>query len=267
MFSLKKSIIVLLTCFLLSETALADWYRPHLYTQANIQLQGTTDQSHSVEMYDIDLFDTSAETIQSLKAKGANVICYFSAGSYEDWRPDVKKFKQAELGNNLSGWPGEKWLDIRSNNVRKIMMARMNLAVEKGCDGIDPDNVDGYTNKTGFPLKAKDQLNYNKFLANQAHRRNLSIGLKNDLNQVKQLVNIFDFSINEQCHEYDECHLLDPFVQAGKPVFNLEYQQRYIDNPSDRQALCLDAATRNLRTLILPHLLDGSFRMACDIEN
>jgi hypothetical protein len=250
----------------LSNAASADWYKPHLDTRANIQLQGTINQSYPVDMYDIDLFDTPAETIQALKATGAHVICYFSAGSYENWRADAKQFAKKDLGKNLSGWPGERWLDIRSSNVRKIMKTRMDLAVSKGCEGVDPDNVDGYTNKTGLPLTATHQLSYNRFLATEAHRRNLSIGLKNDLNQIKTLVKVFDFSINEQCHQYHECQLLNPFVAAGKPVFNLEYQQRYVNDPAARQALCLDAATRNQRTLIVPHLLDGSFRIACDAE-
>lgn len=266
MYLLQKLTVTLLIFIIFSGTASANWYKPHLYTRASIQLQGTINTSYPVDMYDIDLFDTSATTIQALKAQGAYVICYFSAGSYENWREDAKKFLKTDLGQNLSGWPGERWLDIRSSNVRKIMKARMDLAISKGCDGIDPDNVDGYTNKTGLPLTASNQLSYNRFLATEAHRRNLSIGLKNDLNQVKTLVNVFDFSINEQCHQYNECHLLAPFVTAGKPVFNLEYQQRYVDDPAARQALCLDAATRNMRTLIIPHLLDGSFRIACDAE-
>lgn len=266
MFSLHRLALTLMVYAILSNVAFADWYKPHLYTRASVQLQGRINQRYPVDMYDIDLFDTPTKTIQTLQATGAHVICYFSAGSYENWRADAKKFVKTDLGKNLSGWPGERWLDIRSSNVRKIMKARMDLAVSKGCDGVDPDNVDGYTNKTGLPLTATHQLSYNRFLATEAHRRNLSIGLKNDLNQIKTLVKVFDFSINEQCHLYNECQLLNPFVATGKPVFNLEYQQRYVDNPAARQALCLDAATRNQRTLIVPHLLDGSFRIACDAE-
>ena len=45
-------------------------------------------------------------------------------------------------------------MDIRSTVVRNIMTARMDLAVSKGCDGIEPDNVDGYESNTGFPITA-----------------------------------------------------------------------------------------------------------------
>lgn len=175
-------------------------------------------------MYDIDLFDTDQSIIDKLHNDGRKVICYFSAGSYEDWRPDKDKFTASVLGSPLDGWPGERWLNIRRLDVLgPIMKARMDLAVSKKCDGVDPDNVDGYTNENGVQLTASDQLVYNKWLASEAHARGLSIGLKNDLNQITELVSHFDFAINEQCWFYTECDLLKPFVDAGKAVFGIEY--------------------------------------------
>ena len=137
---------------------------------------------------------------------------------------DADDFPASVLGRNLDGWPGEKWLDIRDiDSLGPIMAARLDLAVEKGCDGVEPDNVDGYTNRPGFDLKPEDQLNYNIWLANAAHERGLSIGLKNDVDQVEQLVDHFDWALNEQCFQYNECELLLPFVEAGKAVFGVEY--------------------------------------------
>jgi len=127
------------------------------------------------------------------------------------------------LGNNLDDWAGEQYVDIRSSVVRSIMAARMDLAVSKGCDGIEPDNVDGYQSSTGFPLKSADQLDYNKYLASEAHKRGLSIGLKNDLDQAAALVSYFDWALNEECYSYSECTTLNVFINAGKAVFNTEY--------------------------------------------
>lgn len=103
-----------------------------------------------VSVFDIDLFDTPAETIQLLHNLGKKVICYFSAGSYEDWRPDAKEFQPADLGKNLDGWAGEKWLKLGSDNVRRIMKNRVEMASKKGCDAVDPDNVDGYVSIVSF---------------------------------------------------------------------------------------------------------------------
>ncbi len=164
------------------------------------------------------------KTIDTLHAKGSKVICYFSAGSWENWRPDANDFPDSAKGRS-NGWPGEKWLDIRQIGVlAPIIGARLDLAVEKGCDAVEPDNIDGYSNNTGFPLGYQDQLAYNRFLADEAHARGLSIALKNDLDQVVDLVSEFDFAVNEQCFEYNECDLLLPFVEAGKAVLAVEYQ-------------------------------------------
>jgi len=187
------------------------------------QLQGTIDQSFDVQMYDIDLFDNDASTIESLHSQGRAVICYFST-QYENWRPDADEFTAAVLGADLDDWPGEKYVDITSDVVRNIMTARLDLAVTKGCDGVEPDNVDEYTNDNGLGITAADQIDFNTFIAQQAHSRGLSVGLKNDLDQVTQLQSYFDWALDEQCNQYDECSTLKPFITAGKAVFGTEYQ-------------------------------------------
>jgi hypothetical protein len=189
------------------------------------QLSGELDTSVDAQMYDIDLFDAPQAIIDELHVKGRIVICYFSAGSWEDWRSDADQFPTAVLGKTLDGWPDEKWLDIRQlDALGPLMQARLDLAVRKRCDGVEPDNVDAYTNDSGFPLTYQDQLTYNIWLAEQAHARGLSVGLKNDLDQVQALVSHFDWALNEQCFQYDECEALLPFVQSCKAVFGVEYE-------------------------------------------
>jgi hypothetical protein len=107
-----------------------------------IKVDSTLDPS--VGIYDTDLFDTPKSSIDQLHSLGKKVICYFSAGSYEPGRPDSAQFTASDKGSELDGWPGEYWLNINSANVRSIMAARLQLAATKGCDGVDPDNVDGY---------------------------------------------------------------------------------------------------------------------------
>ena len=147
-----------------------------------------------------------------------------SAGSSENWRPDFKNFPKSVLGKNMDGWVGEKWLDIRNiTALGPIMTARLDQCKAKGFDAVEFDNVDGYSNASGFSLTNNDQLKYNIFLANEAHKRGLTVGLKNDLDQVSVLSNYFDFAVNEQCFQYGECSALKPFIAKGKPVFNVEY--------------------------------------------
>lgn len=226
------------------------------------QLQGEVNTSYDVDVYDIDLFDTAAQTVTELHTAGRIVVCYFSAGSYEPWRPDADRFSEADLGEPLDGFEEELWLDIRSSTVRSVIEARLDRAIVLGCDGVEPDNVTAYLNDSGFDLTDDDQLDFNRFVARAARGRGLLIGLKNDLEQIAELVDEFDFAVNEQCHEFDECDLNEPFLDAGKPVFNAEYADEYV---IDAGSLCVTAASEGLRTLVLPLDLDDSFRIACDI--
>jgi hypothetical protein len=242
-----------------------EWYRPTVGVTWQWQLQGALNTGYDVEIYDVDLFDTSAPDIADLQAQGRKVICYFSAGSYENWRPDIADFTADDTGNPLDDWEGEVWLDVRSANVRSIMAARLDLARDKGCDGVEPDNVDAYTYVgSGFPLTAQDQADYNAFIANAAHDRGLAVALKNDLDQVDALVDYFDFAVNEQCAEYDECDRLSAFIDAGKPVLHAEYAERYVASVGERETLCQQSATLQLSTLVLPLDLDDAYRYSCE---
>jgi hypothetical protein len=229
------------------------------------QLQGTVNTSYQVTMYDVDLFTTPQATIDLLKSQGKRVVCYFSAGSYENFRPDSSKFAAADKGSSLKPpFADELWLDTRSANVREIMKTRLDLAVTKRCDGVEPDNMDGYQNAPGLPLDADTQIDYNTFIAKEAKSRGLRVGLKNDTDQLAQLETFFDFAVNEQCHEYGDCEGYGVFTSKNKPVFNAEYQSDYVNKPAIQAALCASARSSNLRTLVLPILLDNTFRISCD---
>ncbi len=232
------------------------WYHPGVSTTWQWQLAGTINPNYSVDVYDIDLFDTSKEMIAQLKSSGKKVVCYFSAGSSEDWRSDFTQLDAVSLGKPLDGWKGEKWLDIRTGNVVNFAISRLDLAVVKGCDGVEPDNVDGYENKTGFSITRDDQLIFNRRIATEAHKRGLAIALKNAVDLASDLVHDFDLTINEQCHTYNECDQLAVFTKQGKPILNAEYKFT--------SKLCAESQKRNIRTLILPKNLNDSSRKSCD---
>jgi hypothetical protein len=200
------------------------WWVPTVGTEWQWQLHGPIDTTVDAPVYDVDLFEVDRAVVEELRAAGRKVICYLSAGSHEDWRPDAVRFPAAVMGKELEDWPGERWLDIRRLEVLEpIMAARMDTCRAKGFDAVEPDNVDGYVNESGFPLNAEDQLRYNRMLARLAHDRGLGVALKNDLGQVEDLVADFDFAVNEECVTYDECQELVPFIHAGKAVLHVEY--------------------------------------------
>jgi hypothetical protein len=240
-------------------------WAPSLNDTWQWQLAGPINTGYDAIVYDIDLFDAPETTIDSLHAQGRRVVCYFSAGSSEEWRSDFGRFDDSDIGHQLDEWPGERWLDTRSLNVREILRGRLDLARSKGCDGVEPDNVDGYLQHSGFDLDAATQLDFNRFLADEAHERGLAAGLKNALEQIPELVTVFDFAVNEQCFEYAECEPYADFVTAGKPVFNAEYAEHYrLNEHGERDDLCQSARAAGIRTLVLPRDLDDSLRFACD---
>jgi hypothetical protein len=104
-------------------------------------ITSTTITPSAAQIYDVDLFQITSQDVANFHDQGKKVVCYFSAGSGEDWRPDYSSFSSGDLGSGLVGWAGEKWLNIRSNSVLNIMKKRIQLAAQKGCDAIDPDNM------------------------------------------------------------------------------------------------------------------------------
>lgn len=189
------------------------------------QLSGDLDLAVDAEIFDLDHEKTTAAQVDMLKQKGRRTVCYLSVGSREDFRGDASDFPVSVRGAVMDGWPDEQWLDIRRMDVLlPIMAARMDVCAAKGFDAVEPDNVDGYLNETGFPLSADDQLAYNRAVAGLAHERGLSVALKNDVEQIAELVEDFDFAVNEECVRYDECGLYKPFTDAGKAVLHVEYR-------------------------------------------
>jgi hypothetical protein len=240
------------------DTAQGACWRPAVGVRWQYQLQGVTAYASTgginvnisaipaaggaavrPQVFDIDLYadesivgnNTTLNTaaVNAIHANGAKAICYLSAGTWENWRADAGAFPAGVLGSK-NGWPGEKWLDIRQTSVLlPIMDARVQKCRQAGFDGVEFDNVDGYANRSGFPLTANDQLVYNASLANLAHRYGLTAALKNDLGQTTALKPYFDYAVNEQCFQYRECNYPAPglvdWAATGKAVFNVEYKK------------------------------------------
>jgi hypothetical protein len=187
------------------------------------QLQGRINNSHSVAAYDVDGFDTSAAEVARLHRLGRRVICYIDVGTWENWRSDATRFP-ASVRGRPSGWPGERWLDIRRPAVRRVMAHRFRGECQrKGFDALEPDNIDEYQVRSGFRITAAEQLGYNEWVARQGHSLGLAVLQKNDPDQARQLEAHFDGVLAEQCNQYHECSSFRPYLSAGKPVLDAEY--------------------------------------------
>jgi hypothetical protein len=200
------------------------WWKPKPGLSWQWNRSGSIDTDLDVTVFNVDLFDAPPSTIDALLAKGRRVICFFSAGSAEDWRADYAQFRPSDLGTALDGWPGERWLDTRSEDVRTVMKRRLALAESKRCHAVEPANTDAFDHPNGLGLTKAHAIDYVRFLATEAHARGLSIGLKNSLELVVDLVDEVDWALSDQCGMYNQCDALLPFIQKNKAVFHCEYQ-------------------------------------------
>ena len=207
----------------LAPAALARWHPPKRFTWY-WQLDGQIPNTIPASVYDIDGFNTNASEVAALHRLGKHVVCYIDIGTWENWRPDAKRFPASVKGKS-NGWPGERWLDVRRLSVLKpIMTRRLQMCARKRFDAVEPDNMDGYSNPSGFKLTARNQLAYDDWVAGQAHRLGLAVFEKNDPEQARRLEPHFDGVLDEQCNQYSECDAYRSYLSAGKPVLNAEYE-------------------------------------------
>jgi hypothetical protein len=210
------------------------------------QLQGRIDNGHQVAAYDVDGFDTSGAEVIRLHGLGRRVVCYIDVGTWENWRPDAGRFP-ASVRGRPNGWPGERWLDIRQPIVRRLMARRFRRqCLGKGFDAVEPDNIDEYQANSGFPIRPRDQLGYNEWVARQAHALGLAVLQKNDPDQAAALEPHFDGLLAEQCNQYHECSAFRPYLKAGKPVLDAEYSLPRESFCSRDRGLGIMAARYNL---------------------
>ncbi len=211
----------------------------------------------SPEVYDIDLyvdqsiagegnFVVNKAAVDAIHARGRHALCYVSAGDIETFRPDYQQFVDFDTGcaHCLIGkpfssvFPDEYWANINNNQGQRDFMlqmveARVQKCAAAGFDGVEFDVVDAYAQgkeTTGWSISRATQLAYDQALANLAHAYGLTVALKNNLDQLSDLLPYFDYAINEQCFEFDECDNnpapgYDAWVAAGKAVFTVEYRR------------------------------------------
>eukprot|EP00121_Abeoforma_whisleri_P011638 Awhi_evm1s10740 len=210
------------------------WFQfPNGLSWANPAWGGEEQNYDGEQVVNVDLFDTSKTKIELLKHAGHVVSCYISTGTKEDWRSDAGE--NWPLAKKME-WPGEWWLDITNLEALKpLMTKRFELAAKKGCDAIEGDNVDCYQNDCISKMTQSQlrpyQIAYNTFQVDLAHSLGMAMGLKNSVGLVKDMVDQYDFAVNEECKQWEECHLLKPFEKSGKAIFGTEYVKDLSEGP------------------------------------
>jgi hypothetical protein len=222
----------------------------------------------AVQVYDID-YDGSeqgteaqvAAVVARIHASEAHAICYVEIGGWENYRPDANRYPHTILGHPISGYPDERYVDIRRWAViGPILNARFRQCKSEGFDGVETDIDDSYTDATGFPLTLHDEVTFDSEVARAIHALGLAWFLKNGINDdafISDMEPLADGTVNEQCWQYNECPQVEPFAKAGKPILNVEYAN--LPSVSTcRQALAFPMATMHTDVN-----LDGKIAWAC----
>jgi hypothetical protein len=222
-----------------------------------IQLTGSFDTSFDVERYEADLFALDAAAVRAVHEPGHTLTCYVSVGTAEPWRSDYMDLPSAAIGNALSDYPQERWLDVRNQGVRDVMTERLALAASIGCDAVELSNLGAHLADSGFALSQADEVGYGQWLISTAHARGLAAGVSGSDDLVPLLVADADWGLTEECLAYDSCAVWQAFTKRGKPVFMIEY-----GSANDAPVLCPEAAKLGFSLVIKRRALDA-FRVGC----
>lgn len=178
----------------------------------------------TAEVVDVDAFTTTAQQVAALHAQGKKVIAYISAGTIEDDRPDINLLPKEVIGQVYPEWPKERWLDIRQREkLRPWLNSRIDRIISKGFDAIEPDNLDSYSNETGFDISINDTKLYCDFLIKLAHDKGLGIGQKNVPELSVEYSKKFDWVLTEDAFDQKWENDVKPYIAQNKPVFAVEY--------------------------------------------
>lgn len=190
-----------------------------------IVLDGTVHADSGTVVYELDA-SVGPAGVAAVRDSNpdAYLVCYLSAGTWEQWREDADQFPEAVIGEPLPAWPDERYVDLRELGLLEpLWEARIDDCAQSGFDAVDPDNIDSYMAVTGFDLTRDDALAAFELLASLAHERGLGIAQKNAPGLAADLVTRADFAVVEQCFEQDACWSWQPYLDAGKPVLDVEY--------------------------------------------
>ncbi len=197
------------------------------------QLSEPFDFARNVAIMDTDPDSVTAAQIAALNARGVMTICYVSVGTLENYRTDVGAFPALVVGKVYDDWPDERFLNIERRDILlPLMQARFQHCKDMGFTAIEPDNMDVYTNDSGFDLGISATTRYVFALADIAHGMGLKIGQKNVPELTAYLAQKFDFVITEDCFSDGWCPQVAAYAAQGKPILAAEYTDTDVNWPA-----------------------------------
>lgn len=273
----------------------------------DVQLAAPFDVSADRTMYDLDLWAVTPATtidygdgdpvtvpagplaaeLEQLKARSPRpvLICHVLTGAIRMTDPDARKFPGFEASppdrpdppavNSVVGWStpagaGERFLDIRAGSraqLQALIGKRLDLAKQIGCDGVEADRNDMIMLDPGWTLSPSEQTSWFREVAQQAHQRELSVGLKNGNTvpgQIDELAREFDWMMIERCGEFVDCDSARPMLNLQRAVLAIDYEDDVDGDPNEQAAVCQRQITAMIDDgLVKDAALSSAFRHQC----
>jgi hypothetical protein len=220
----------------------------------------------SANIWDTDLFQDSnrpnagiptgsSPVVRAIHAAGHYSICYVEAGAYQQGFPDNAHFARSDYGGvgdkatQMQGYSNEYWFNLTgfrnyvpghpatlrgaAVNIAAALDKRFGWCRTEGQDAVEPDDLDGYTNKstggqTPWGMTRADAAGFERWLADDFHSHGLAAFQKNDGANAPADARTFDGMIIEECNYYhDPCTGpggdATAYLARHKPVLNAEY--------------------------------------------
>lgn len=231
---------------------------------------------------------SQAGALTSLKAAGAVVICHVGTGAMRLDDPDAMKFPgyaasppnrpDPIAGGSSIGWSTtdgdamERFVDFRNPTAAAVLLRRVKLAKEIGCDGILAYRNDGSlfgstaTFKNGFTdISPADETAWIVKVAKQGHDLMISVGGRDTHTSggLTEIVDDYDWIVAEQCAEDNNCDLARPFLEAHRAVFGLDYNLTRAGTAQSITTVCLDWVNGQIDGVLKSAALDSTVREVC----
>ena len=208
------------------------------------------------------------------RALPAIVVCHVGTGAIRLTDPDAKKFPGYEASppnrptpiaaGSVIGWSitsadsNERWIDLHDASRSKVLpliQKRLELALAIGCDAIAANRNDllgfqGTAETHGFTdVTPGEYASWTTDLTGRAHDLRISIGLRATVNQVVDATppNTYDWLMTDRCVEGGfECDVAQPFINARKAVFAIEYTVDTNGDTNNPTLLCADLKKKGI---------------------
>ena len=223
--------------------------------------------------------------LATLKA-GGKVICHVGTGAISLMDPDAMKFPGYEASppdrptpvaqNSTIGWStpagaGERFVDFRNATAAAVLLKRVKLAKDTGCDGIlayrndasaftEPSNTHWFAMVTSM-----QETEWIVKIAKAGHDQVISVGGRGGhaAPNLGEIVDDYDFLVAERCSEIPNCELARPFIEARHAVFGLDYNTEQGGAAQTLAQICPDWINGMIDGVMKSTALDSSVRETC----